>query len=134
MHLLSRVIQSVSSYLEEVFMIVRNGAKKTVFKLFTAPGLSKLNSLPRKCLFYFRHHRVWIKNHKIIERDRLKVRIRWACRAGLAIEKKQYYEERVDGCTQRPQNHICRFPFTSVVSSDSWRFAESWSESVKSVA
>ncbi len=72
MHLLSRVIQSVSRYLEEVFMIVRNGAKKTVFKLFTAPGLSKLNSLPRKCPFYFWHHRVWIKNHKIMNATALK--------------------------------------------------------------
>src|SRR6267154_777327 len=108
MHQLSCVLQSVARYLEKVCMIVRNRAKKTVFKLFTAPGLGKFNSLPRKCLFYFRHHRVWIKNHKIIERDRLKVRIRWACRVSLAIEKKQYYEERVDCCAQRPQNHLCR--------------------------
>src|SRR6476469_3520610 len=98
MHLFSRVVQSVCRYLEEILMIVRNRTQKTVFKLFTAPDFGKLNSLPRKCALYLRHHRVWIKNDKIINRDRLKVRIRWSCRVGLDIEKRQNNEERVDCC------------------------------------
>ena len=81
-------MQTPSRYFEEVFVIVRNRAKKTIFKLFTTPGIGKFNSLPGKCLSYRRHDRVGVKNNKIIERDRLKARSRWACRRRLAIEKK----------------------------------------------